>query len=245
MAVALVRSAGQPGTITVTATSPGLAAATVNLRAAAPATAARPAAIPGAAGASQDAAVAGSAATLTVSTAPASTAPASTAPASTETAGAAEAGAAAANGPAADASYSGAPDTIPSAMLDGNLSTGWSNYYDKSATANLPAVSVSNPADWVSLTWRQPQRLAGISASFTTSAVLARPAKLAVSYWDGHRFAPVGNPAIGWATASNQPTTVTFDPVSTTALRLDMTSAAPATGAGFLQIAELSATPAR
>jgi beta-galactosidase len=224
MAVAVVRSTGQPGTIRVTASSPGLAPATATLQAAAPATAARPAAVPGAASQGTPAAAvgavgAGQAALMAdIQSAP---------------------------GPSADASYSGAPETIPAAMLDGNLSTGWSNYYDKSATANLPPVSVSNPADWVSLTWRQPQRLAGISASFTTSAVLARPAKLAVSYWDGHRFAPVGNPAIGWATASNQPTTVTFDPVSTTALRLDMTSAAPATGVGFLQIAELSATPAR
>jgi len=40
---------------------------------------------------------------------------------------------------------------------------------------------------------------------------------------------------------SNQPTTLTFDPVRSSQLRLDMTSAAPGTGGGFLMIAELQA----
>jgi beta-galactosidase len=41
------------------------------------------------------------------------------------------------------------------------------------------------------------------------------------------------------ATASGQPTVVTFDPVSTTRLRLDLTSAHPKAGDGFLAISEL------
>jgi beta-galactosidase len=49
----------------------------------------------------------------------------------------------------------------------------------------------------------------------------------------------VKNPAISWATASNQPTTLTFGPVRSSQVRLDMTSSAPGTAAGFLQIAEL------
>jgi hypothetical protein len=36
---------------------------------------------------------------------------------------------------------------------DADLSTGWSNCYDKAQTANLRAVSVSNPAGWVTLSW--------------------------------------------------------------------------------------------
>jgi hypothetical protein len=39
----------------------------------------------------------------------------------------------------------------------------------------------------------------------------------------------------------NQPTTLTFDPVRSGQLRLDMTSAAAGTGGGFLMIAELQA----
>jgi beta-galactosidase len=53
---------------------------------------------------------------------------------------------------------------------------------------------------------------------------------------------PVTGLAIGWAAASNQPATLTFDRVTTTALRLDMTSPSPGTGTGFLMIAELSAS---
>ncbi len=123
--------------------------------------------------------------------------------------------------PTADASYSGAPGTVPAAMLDGNLATGWSNYYDKAQTANLRAVSVSNPSDWVALSWPQPQSFDSAVAYFTTGAALALPATIAVSYWDGREFVPVRNLAIDWATASNQPTTLTFDPVRSSQLRLD------------------------
>jgi len=141
--------------------------------------------------------------------------------------------------PTADASYSGAPGTVPAAMLDGNLATGWSNYYNKAQTANLRAVSVSNPGDWVTLSWPQPQSFDSAVAYFTTGAALALPATIAVSYWIGREFVPVRNLTIDRATASNQPTTLTFDPVRSSQLRLDMTSAAPGTGGGFLMIAEL------
>jgi beta-galactosidase len=146
---------------------------------------------------------------------------------------------AATSAPAADASYSGAPGTVPAAMLDGDLATGWSNYYDKSATANLHAVSVSRASDWVSVTWPAPQAFSSVQAYFTVGAALALPAAIAVSYWDGHGFIPVKKLAIDWATASNQPTTLTFNAVHSTRIRLDMTSSAPGTAAGFLQIAEL------
>ena len=149
------------------------------------------------------------------------------------------ASAAAPQAPAADASYSGSPATVPAAMLDGDPSTGWSNYYDKAATANVLAVSVSNASDWVSVSWPSPQSFDSVQASFTISATLAQPASITVSSWDGTRFTPVRNLKISRATASDQPTTLTFDPVRSTRVRLDMTSAAPGTGAGFLQIVEL------
>jgi beta-galactosidase len=100
-------------------------------------------------------------------------------------------------------------------------------------------VSVSNASDWVSVGWPGPQSFGSVVAYFTTGGPLALPASITVSYWDGHRFVPVRNPAISWATASNQPTTLTFDPVRSSRVRLDMTSSAPGTAAGFLQIAEL------
>jgi beta-galactosidase len=214
-AVVIVQSTRKAGRISVTATSPALAAARVTLRSVAR-TSRRPqvaasAVAPGAATAAvllsgartQDLAASGSQAT-------------------------------------ADASYSGAPGTLPAAMLDGDLSTGWSNFYNKSGTANLHAVSVSDPSDWVSVSWPQPQSFDSAVAYFTTSATLSLPASIKVSYWDGREFVPVRNLAIDWAAASNQPTTLTFDPVRRgSRLRLDMTSPAPGTGGGFLMIAEL------
>lgn len=145
--------------------------------------------------------------------------------------------------PAADASYSGAPDTVPAAMLDGDPDTGWSNYYDKAATATLPAVSVSRPADWVSLRRPRPRAVGSLTARFVTGGALARPADLTVTYWDGHRFRPVRDLHVAWAAGSGGRTVLTFRRVRTTEVRLDMTSPAPGTATGFLRIAELTAHP--
>jgi beta-galactosidase len=216
-ALVIVQATREPGHITVKATSPGLAPARVSLRTVA-ARAGRPV-LRSTAGARAVAAGPVTAATLDAAAAPA--------------AGATPSGA------TADSSYSGAPATIPAAMLDGDLTTGWSNFYNKVGTANLHAVSVSNPADWVSITWPQPQSFDSLAVSFTTSATLALPASATVSYWDGHRFVPVRDLAIDWATASNQPSVFTFRAVRSSQVRLDMTSASPGTGAGFLKIAEL------
>jgi beta-galactosidase len=147
----------------------------------------------------------------------------------------------AATGPIADASYSGAPTTLPAAMLDGVTgSGGWSNYYNKQATALLPAVSRAHASDWVSVSWPQPQQLGSVQAFFTTDASRALPAGIRVTYWDGHGFVPVRDPRIEWATGSGQPTRITFDPVTTARIKLDMTSRSPGGPDGFLQIAELT-----
>jgi beta-galactosidase len=144
-------------------------------------------------------------------------------------------------GPTADAGYSGRPDTLPAAMLDGNTTTGgWSNHYVKAATALLPSFSLAHPSDWVSVSWPEAKTLSAVTAYFTTDAVRSLPAAIDVSYWDGTRFVPVDNAHIDWATASNQPTTITFDSVPTTQIRLDMTSSLPKAANGFLQIAELA-----
>jgi beta-galactosidase len=207
-ALVIVRSTARPGSIKVTATSPGLAAAstTINSR-------------PGGGHPRAATAAAGGAAAASPAASPAALATASA--------------------PAADASYSGAPTTLPAAMLDGDMTTGWSNYYYKPGTANLHAVSVSRAADWVSVTWPRPQGFTALKAWFVTGGALARPASVTVSYWDGHRFTPVRNLAVDWATASGQPTTLTFDPVRSDRVRLDMTSPSPGTAGGFLRIAEL------
>jgi beta-galactosidase len=157
----------------------------------------------------------------------------------------AAAGSGSALAPVADASFSGAPDMIPAMMLDGNLSTGWSNFYDKSGTANLRAVSASDASDWVSLSWPDsPRRIGSLVATFTTGGPLSLPASIAVTYWNGRRLVPVHNLKITLATGSNEPTTITFDAVTTSHIRLTMTSPSPGSAAGFLRIAELQAVTA-
>jgi beta-galactosidase len=144
--------------------------------------------------------------------------------------------------PRADASFSGAPGTLPAAMLDGvTTSGGWSNYYSKAATALLPSVSKAHAGDWVSESWPAARQIGSLAAYFTVDAAHSRPSSMRVSWWNGRAFVPVANPRITWAAGSDQPTRVTFDPVSTTALRLDLDSSHPGAGNGFLQIAELTA----
>jgi len=213
----IVKSARTPGAIRLTATSPGLRRATVTLRAVPPARSlAGIAGIPVAGAAGQVRPAAGPAAGTSAQADPAM--------------------------PTADASYCGSPSELPANMLDGNPSTGWSNFYVKAATANLHAVSVSHATDWVSLTWPEAQTVSALAATFVTSSTLTLPASVAVTYWDGRAFVPVANQQVTWATASGQPSTISFDSVTTTQVRLEMTSSAPGTSAGFLRIAELSAT---
>jgi beta-galactosidase len=140
---------------------------------------------------------------------------------------------------AADASYSGGPQTVPAAMLDGNLSTGWSNFYNKAATALLPSISLAHPAEWVSVAVPGGGPVGRIQAFFTIDGGNALPAEIAAGYWDGRAFVPVRNLRIDRATASNEATTLTFDPVATSRIRLEMTSPAPGTSTGFMRIAEL------
>ncbi len=65
------------------------------------------------------------------------------------------------------------------------------------------------------------------------------PASATVSYCNGADWVPVTNAAVTWATASNEPSTITFDPVVTTKVKLDMVSQFPGASNGAFQIAEL------
>jgi beta-galactosidase len=142
-------------------------------------------------------------------------------------------------GPTADASYSGRPDTLPAAMIDGDPATAWSNYYLKAATALLPSFSLAHPREWVSVAWSGAETVGSVHAAFTIDATRTFPADIGVRYWDGTRWVAVSNPHVQPATASGEPTEITFDPVSTTRLRLDLTSAHPKAPNGFVAISEL------
>ncbi|WP_394831242.1 DUF4982 domain-containing protein [Pendulispora rubella] len=145
--------------------------------------------------------------------------------------------------PAVDASYSGAPTTLPAAMIDGDPNTAWSNAYYKEATPLLPSLRKAHASDWVALGWPRPRRVSALKANFTADTSHALPASVRVAYWNGNRFVPVTHPRIDWARQSNQVTTITFDPVETTRLELTMKSRHPGTDKGFLRLTELRAHP--
>ena len=142
--------------------------------------------------------------------------------------------------PAADASFSGASNTVPAGMLDGTTTTGgWSNAYNKAATALLPSISRAHASEWVSVSWPGYQTFGTIRPYFTTSSSRVQPSAYNVTYWNGSAFVPVKNLTVTAATASNQPSTLSFDPVNTNQVRVEMTSPSPGTSTGFMQITEL------
>jgi beta-galactosidase len=142
--------------------------------------------------------------------------------------------------PVAGASFSGSTATIPAAMLDGQTTTGgWSNGFSRGATLNLPAVSRAHPSDWVTVSWFQPQHFNKLVGYFTTSPTRSLPASVTVTYWSGTDWVPANNAAVTWATTSNEPSTITFDPVVTTKIKLDLVSQFPGASNGHIQIAEL------
>ena len=129
-------------------------------------------------------------------------------------------------------------------MLDGTTTTGgWSNAYTKAATNILPSVSKAHATEWVAVGWPNAQRLSSLTPFFTfnaTSRVL--PSAVGVSYWDGVAWQAVSNLAVTLAGVTNTASSITFDSVSTTKIRLDLTSPLPGGTAGFMQITELQVT---
>lgn len=144
------------------------------------------------------------------------------------------------NYPYADASYSGRPDTLPAAMLDGDTATGWSNAFSKSATALLPAFNGAREEDWVSVDYGRARTFDRVEVSFTVDATHSLPASVEAAVWDGHRYVPVTGAAVDWATASDAPTVVTFDAARGSRLRLTLTSAHPGEVLGAVRISKLA-----
>jgi len=145
------------------------------------------------------------------------------------------------NYPYAEASYSGRPDTLPAAMLDGDPATGWSNAFAKSATALLPSFGGAREKDWVSVDWGRTRSFDRVEVSFTVDATHSLPAAVTVAVWDGRAWVPVEGAAVDWATASDSPTVVTFDAVRGSRLRLALTSARPGVAQGAVRISKLEA----
>ncbi|MGW3199385.1 glycoside hydrolase family 2 TIM barrel-domain containing protein [Streptomyces sp. NPDC001118] len=143
------------------------------------------------------------------------------------------------NYPCADASYSGRPDTLPAAMLDGDPATGWSNAFAKPATALLPAFTGARAKDWVSVDFGRNRVFDQVAVSFTVDATHALPAQIEAAVWDGHAYVPVTGAKVGWATASDTPTVLTFTALRGSRLRLTLTSAHPGETKGAVRISRL------
>ncbi|MDX3641254.1 glycoside hydrolase family 2 TIM barrel-domain containing protein [Streptomyces sp. MB09-02B] len=141
--------------------------------------------------------------------------------------------------PHADASYSGRPDTLPAAVLDGDPATGWSNAFLKAATALLPAFSGARPEDWISVDWGRPGTLDRVEVSFTVDAGHTLPEAVEVEVWDGGRYVPVEGATIDWAAVSDAPTAITFTPVRGSRVRLTLTSRHPGETRGAVRISRL------
>ncbi|MGW2635926.1 glycoside hydrolase family 2 TIM barrel-domain containing protein [Streptomyces sp. NPDC001348] len=141
--------------------------------------------------------------------------------------------------PSADASYSGRPDTLPAAMLDGDPATGWSNAFSKSATALLPAFNGARPEDWVSVDFGRTRTFDRVEAAFTVDATHTLPASVGIAVWDGAKYAPVTGANVDWATTSDAATVITFDAVRGSRIRLTLTSAHPGEAKGAVRITRL------
>ncbi|MCX5329477.1 glycoside hydrolase family 2 TIM barrel-domain containing protein [Streptomyces sp. NBC_00140] len=143
------------------------------------------------------------------------------------------------NYPYADASYSGRPDTLPAAMLDGDATTGWSNAFSKAATALLPLFNGARAEDWASVDFGRIRTFDRVEVSFTLSATHTLPASVEAEVWDGERYVKVQGAAVEWATDSDAPTLVTFEAIEGSRLRLTLTSAHPGEARGAIRISRL------
>jgi hypothetical protein len=88
---------------------------------------------------------------------------------------------------------------------------------------------------WMELDWSQPVTTNASSVYFADDGGgLQLPASWVVQYWDGSQFVDVTNPS-SYPEADNIFNQVTFDPVTTTKLRVSMVSAPTAGGVGAIQ----------
>ncbi|CAL9361969.1 Beta-galactosidase [Streptomyces sp. enrichment culture] len=141
--------------------------------------------------------------------------------------------------PHADAGYSGRPDTLPAAMLDGDPATGWSNGFFKQATPLLPAFDGARAEDWVSVDHGRTRGFDRVDVSFTVDAAHSLPATIEVAVWDGRAWQAARDTEIGWAAASGTPTAITFRPLRGSRIRLTLTSRHPDEARGALRISRL------
>ncbi len=139
-------------------------------------------------------------------------------------------------GALATASFCGSSSLYPNNMLNGSEGNAWGNTYSRGASVLLPAFSASRSAEFVEFFWDGTRVVKDISLSFTINASLAIPNTLKVQYWDGAKWVDAANQAVTKATESNQPTSITFAPVTTNRVRVDLQNATPYSNTGNMAI---------
>ena len=140
------------------------------------------------------------------------------------------------NGALATASFTGSSRSYPNNMVDGDQNGVWTNAYNRSATALLPAVNASKPASSVEFYWDSVRVAEKISLYFTVDGSNAIPADFDVQYWDGENWVSASGQNVVKAEASNEETVLTFDPVVTTRVKVLMTNATPYSSTGNMTI---------
>ena len=140
-----------------------------------------------------------------------------------------------------DDSDFGTSTTVPAALIDGNTASGgWSDRSSKGPTQTLNGVTNARPGDWVSVSWPRAQTFGELRPYFTVDAADQLPRTVQVSYWNGLGWVPVRGQQVQFAAGTDQPSSITFRPVSTTKVKLDMTSSSPASPTtGNLTVSEL------
>ncbi|MGC0387026.1 glycoside hydrolase family 2 TIM barrel-domain containing protein [Streptomyces sp. SAI-129] len=146
--------------------------------------------------------------------------------------------------PHADASYSGRPDTLPAAVLDGDPATGWSNGFHKAATALLPAFDGARAEDWISVDHGRTRTYDRVEVSFTVDNGHSLPAAVEVTVWDGRAWRAAEEVRTEWATASDAPTVLAFRPLRGSRIRLTLTSRHPGEARGAIRVSRLEAPAA-
>ncbi len=145
------------------------------------------------------------------------------------TAGSNLAAAASTTKPSSDADYSGASNEVPANMLDTSATSLWANKYSEGSTNVLPTITNSNHRDWVQVNWPTTQYFSEIDPFFACAAPCTSPttgyelpSSVTVTYWNGSAWVPVTNQQTTYGTASEGKSTITFDPIGTTKIRLWM-----------------------
>ncbi|MDR2671196.1 MAG: DUF4982 domain-containing protein, partial [Oscillospiraceae bacterium] len=128
--------------------------------------------------------------------------------------------------PLATASFT-SNTNYPNNMLNGSLNNYWDNYATPGGTVVLDDVPASRAYDWVQTYWPDEQTFDEVRLFFTTDANYALPGKLKAQYWDGFGWVDAPNQQLTKATASNEETTITFDAVTSSKVRVQLWNATP------------------